>query len=124
MHYINKTNKGDFEMSEVNNNTPPVDEVCPAVGYQSITVCAPVTVTPHAEPRTPITKCCGDPTVTPGARTCEGTKNGTCTFTISQDICVAVPVDFSATAEVKDTYVTCNTASAEDICTDCDEDDE
>ena len=33
-----------------------------------------------------------------GKITCDGERNGSCVFTISQDICVAVPVEFGATA--------------------------
>lgn len=50
---------------------------------------------------------------------CDGVKNGTCVFTIGQNICVQVPVEFGATAQVGDTYVNCNGATADDICTDC-----
>ena len=93
---------------------------CPTAAYQSATVCVPVTVTPFAHTGTTSAKCCGTPIVTPGKNTCGGTKNGTCIFTISQDICVTVPVDFGATAVPGDTYVTCNVATSEDICADCD----
>ena len=54
-----------------------------------------------------------------GKVTCAGEKNGSCVFTITQDICVAVPVEFGATATVGDTFVSCNAASADDICTGC-----
>ncbi len=50
---------------------------------------------------------------------CSGVKNGSCAFTISQNICVQVPVEFGATAQVGDAYVNCSGATAEDICTDC-----
>lgn len=46
-------------------------------------------------------------------------KNGNCVFTVSQNICVEVPVEFGAVAEVGDAYVSRNGATAEDICTDC-----
>ena len=42
-------------------------------------------------------------------------------FTITQDICVAVPVEFGAVATVGDTYVSCNEVSDNDICTGCDQ---
>lgn len=99
------------------------DQTCPAIGYQSSSICVPVTITPFANAGATHTKCCGLPVVTPGINTCGGLKNGTCSFTISQDICVAVPVDFGATASVGDTYVNCNGASAQDICTECGKDD-
>ena len=94
-------------------------QTCPAVGYQSASVCVPVTVTPFAQTGLTVTKCCGEPVVTPGVATCGGTKNGACFFTISQDICVAVPVEFGAVATVGDTFVSCNGASETDICTNC-----
>ncbi|MEF9915996.1 MAG: hypothetical protein RR275_05060 [Lachnospiraceae bacterium] len=95
------------------------DQTCPAVGYQSASICVPVTVTPFAETGVTVTKCCGSPVVMPGKNTCGGVKNGSCSFTISQDICVAIPVVFGATATVGDTFVSCNKAASEDICTEC-----
>lgn len=57
--------------------------------------------------------------VTPGLEVCGGAKNGSCFFTISQDICVAVPVEFGAVASVGDTFVSCNGSSETDICATC-----
>lgn len=94
-------------------------QTCPAVGYQSASICVPVTVTPYAQAGMTTTKCCGNPVVTPGRDVCSGVRNGSCFFTITQDICVAIPVEFGATATVGDSYVNCNDASAQDICTDC-----
>lgn len=95
------------------------NQTCPAIGYQSASICVPVTITPYAEAGVTFTKCCGKPVVNPGVISCAGEKNGTCSFTISQDICVSVPVAFGANAMVGDTFVTCNGASSDDICTDC-----
>lgn len=81
-------------------------------------------MTPFARTGTPVTKCCGDPIVAPGRNTCAGTKNGACVFTITQNICVTVPVEFGATAVPGDTYVSCTGASADDVCTDCGEEPE
>ncbi|MEG2002786.1 MAG: hypothetical protein RR107_06820, partial [Clostridia bacterium] len=91
----------------------------PAVGYQSASICVPVTVTPFATTGATRTKCCGNPVVTSGKNTCGGIKNGACSFTISQDICVAVPVSFGAAAVVGDTFVNCNGASVQE-CEKCD----
>lgn len=95
------------------------NQTCPTVAYQLSSVCVPVTVTPFAKAGTTVTKCCTKPTVTAGKSTCNGVKNGQCVFTISQDICVEVPVEFGAVAAVGDTYVACNGASADEICADC-----
>ncbi|MGI6727256.1 MAG: hypothetical protein ACOX4P_01640 [Anaerovoracaceae bacterium] len=94
-------------------------ETCPATGYQPASVCVPVTVTPFATPGTTTTYCCGDPIVTPGTSLCEGEINGSCTFTITQNICVAVPVEFGATATVGAPSVECGDATEEDVCTNC-----
>lgn len=95
------------------------EQTCPTVGYQSASICVPVTVTPFARTGATFTKCCGAPVVMPGSITCQGERNGTCVFTLAQDICVAVPVEFGAVAAVGDTFVSCNNASAQDICTTC-----
>ncbi|MDD5952065.1 MAG: hypothetical protein PUC32_00205 [Oscillospiraceae bacterium] len=100
---------------------PPehTDRTCPAVGFQRATVCVPVTVRPFAHAGRTVTHCCGDPVVVAGEQPCAGTKNGVCHFTISQTICVEVPVEFGAVPVVGDPFVDCLGASEEDICTDC-----
>jgi len=95
-------------------------EVCESVGYQPATVCVPVTVTPFANPGTTTTTCCGPTVIIPGAIECDGgTKNGSCHFTMSQDICVAVPVEFGARTFVGEPSVTCEDATDVDVCTNC-----
>lgn len=90
---------------------------CPVIGYQRSTVCVPVTVTPFARVGTPITSCCGQPIVTAGS-VCPP-NGGVCRFTISQQICVAVPVEFGARAVAGTPSVQCGEASNLDICTGC-----
>lgn len=99
--------------------TDPTDGTCPAVGFQRVGVCVPVTVAPFAHAGDTVTKCCGDPKIVAGDDKCPGKKNGVCTFTISQTICVEVPVRFGAKATVGDTFVDCLDASADDICKNC-----
>lgn len=107
-------------MSEyVNINSD--SESCPSVGYQRMEVCVPVSVAPYAQTGTVKTKCCGKAVITSGGKTCGGKKNDVCVFTISQNICVEVPVTFGAVASVGDTYVNCLGASDED-CDGCGED--
>ena len=83
------------------------NQTCPATGFQSVSVCVPVTVAPFAQPGTTITECVGDPVISSGKATCPGAKNGVCTFTISQKLCVEVPVLFGANASVGDVFVNC-----------------
>lgn len=95
------------------------NQTCPTVAYQLSSVCVPVTVTPFAKAGLTVTRCCAKPVVTPGDNTCNGVPNGQCVFTVSQDICVEVPVEFGAVASVGNAYVACNGASADNICPDC-----
>lgn len=95
------------------------NQTCPTVGYQAATVCVPVTIEPYARAGATRTKCCGEASVLPGKQICGGIKNGLCSFTLSQNICVAVPVEFGANAVVGEAFVDCLGASATDICTDC-----
>lgn len=94
-------------------------ETCPATGYQPASVCVPVTVTPFATAGETTTFCCGPPIITPGIVTCPGIVNGSCIFTITQNICTAVDVEFGATASVGAPSVLCGTATGEDVCTNC-----
>lgn len=98
----------------------PIVVTCPAVAYQPLTVCVPVTITPFANALPTTTFCCGDPIITPGTGNCGGILNGNCTFTITQNICVSVPIEFGATSIVGNPFVQCEDATAEDVCSDCD----
>lgn len=98
--------------------------VCPATGYQKVEICVPVTVKPFAKTGPTTTKCCGKPIVKPGIIKCDGIKNGECFFTISQKICVEVPVAFGAESFTGDTFVNCLDASAENICIECSKEDQ
>ena len=90
------------------------NKICPAVGYQKVGVCVPVTVTPFAHAKEIKMKCCGKPVVSTCSCPCTGKKNGICTFTISQTICVEVPIEFGANVQVGDTYVDCLGTRLED----------
>lgn len=95
---------------------------CPVIGYQRSTVCVPVTVTPFAHVGAPITTCCGNPVVTAGD-VCPR-NGGVCRFTITQQICVAVPVEFGARAVAGTPGVQCGEVSSINICADCTPSDE
>ena len=93
------------------------DGGCTATGYQRSTVCVPITVTPYARVGTPVTTCCGAPTVTAG-NGC-GANNRSCQFTICQQVCIQVPVTFDTDAAAGTPCILCGGVSSTDICTDC-----
>lgn len=94
------------------------EQMTAAKGYQTLITCVPVTVTPYAKPGETVTRCCGDPVVVAGETECDGVKNGNCHFTISQTLCIEVPVYFGATATTSEYYVDCVGAS-EKFCDNC-----
>lgn len=96
-------------------------QTCPVTGFQKASICVPVNVSPFAHAGPTVTKCCGDPVIVPGDKPCPGKKNGVCSFTISQTICVEVPIKFGADAVTGDTFVDCMGASTDNICNNCKE---
>lgn len=82
---------------------------CESVFYQKETVCVPVKVTPFAKPGIAKTTCCGIPIVNPGAE-CSGNQTS-CSFTITQSICVEIPIAFGADIETGAAVVQCGIAS-------------
>ncbi len=106
-------------MTEATSFLQSPDPDCTVTGYQTIQIQAPITVTPHVQTGRPITRCCGDPVVSSGRASRPGCRNGSCIFTIRQEICVAVPVTFHATAATDDIFVDCDRASAENLCACC-----
>lgn len=102
-------------------NGEPVEEVCPATAFVPVSVCSPVTVTPFTNVLPTKTFCCGPPKVINGSTPCGGIENGSVNFTITQDICVRVPIEIGATSEVGNPFVNPGGATVEDICTDCGE---
>ena len=80
---------------------------CPAVGQREVEVCIPVEIIPFVKVGSVKTKCCGEPVIKNGDCHCQGKKNGTCSFTISQTLNVEVPIFFGANTQVGDMFVDC-----------------
>lgn len=90
---------------------------CLVTAYQEADVCALVTVTPIATAGTITTVCCGTPVITPGATQCSGPTQ--CTFTITQTVCLTVPVTFGAEATVADPTINCQDPTLTNVCATC-----
>lgn len=92
-----------------NENRP-----CESVFYQKETVCVPVKVTPFAKPAEAKAICCGEPIITAGT-SCSGNQTS-CSFTITQNLCIEIPISFGAVIETGTAVVQCGTVSE----TECD----
>ena len=90
---------------------------CESTFYQQETVCVPVKVTPFAKPGTAKTVCCGKAVVSPGAQ-CPGSQTS-CSFTVTQKLCVEIPISFGAVVETGTAVVQCgNVSETECNCSD------
>lgn len=100
---------------------PVCEEVgtCETAAYQPLSVSVPVTVEPFVSEGEATTFCCGDPTVIREPARCDCIDDNTCTFVITQNLCVKVPVTFGANALVGSAIVQCGEATGEDVCTGC-----
>lgn len=82
---------------------------CSPVFFQTESVCVPVTVTPFAEPGDATVSCCGNPVVRTEDR-CPGTRTS-CTFTVTQTLCIRIPITFGADVETGPATVQCGEVS-------------
>lgn len=101
---------------------PPKPPMTPRIGCQYVNVCVPVTVTPYTVHGMIRTQCCGEAVVTSNCDHCKGRANGSCDFTITQKICVEVPIDFGANVALGDSFIEC--AGARDVPCNCADNDD
>lgn len=85
---------------------PRVQELpngCDTVVSETVCVQADITISPKVEVGTIETYCVGSPVIGP----CQGNKVEECTFSVSQRICVQIPLTFSAEASAEPTGIVC-----------------
>lgn len=80
---------------------------CPTIVHETVCVQADVTISPEVTVGTIETFCVGGPVI----GKCPGTPSpsNSCTFTVSQNICVQVPLVFSASATATPSGIVCGT---------------
>lgn len=105
-----------YEKEAVKKNS-----TCLKIAYQRAVVTVPVAVKPYSVAGPTNTLCCSDPVITNVRWT--GSKEQICYFTITQEICIEIPVQFGAEAYVGAPGVDCLGTSLED-CEDCMESDD
>lgn len=86
-----------------------VADECPAIVHETVCVQANVTITPNVAVGAIQSFCVGEPII--GA--CPGEPVRECVFAVSQNICVQVPLTFSATAIAVPSGIVCSAPSAE-----------
>jgi len=112
--------KDKFQNNIDNCNPSCEDDKCNVNTFQEIDVCVPITIEPYVNLGDAIVECTDDPYITPFP--CNTwNKNGTCKFTITQRLCVMIPVEFRAAVSSGPTSVICGNISDKDCpSNDCD----
>lgn len=97
--------------TDCNNNITKVvtalqneEGLCETVVHENVCVQATVTITPDVNSGPSTSFCLGNPII----GSCPGTLRENCVFTVSQNICVQIPLTFSATAEAVPNGIVCN----------------
>jgi hypothetical protein len=103
------------DREQVSANLPGT---CSRLAYQRATVNVPVCVKPFTLLGSANTYCCDEPLITDLHCHPHGHKQ-ICCFTVSQEICVEIPVHFGARVCAGESWVECHESSAES-CADCD----
>lgn len=79
------------------------DNVCESVVHETVCVQGNVTITPSVVSGPSTSFCVGNPII----GSCPGELRRNCVFTVSQNICVQIPLTFSATASATANGVVC-----------------
>lgn len=114
---------GTTAANRLNGNAQLLQDVIPAC-TQEVTaeVCAQatVTLTPRVQSLTPVVTCINGPLVNTSCTDVPGftplNNNGSCTFTVSQVICVTIPLDFSVDVDAVPSGGACGGVVAGDVC--------
>lgn len=89
---------------------------CNKIGTQSVDVAAPMTMTPIATVGTATVACQGNPT----AACVTGEGGASCTVTITQRLCVSVPIRYSVAVSPDDPTIACaGSAESSGSCSCC-----
>ncbi len=89
---------------------------CTVVAYQKANVSVPVTVKPKVHAGDVNTFCCGDPHIKRSSYSVRynhlsDSSDSSCSFVISQNICIEIPIEFTAKTYVQDPHIECRGAS-------------
>ena len=88
---------------------------CSKIGTQCVDVSAPLTLTPIATAGTAVITCQGMPSVV-----CVTDDEGTsCTVTVTQRVCVAVPIRYSVVVNPDDPTIACAAGAESSSCSSC-----
>jgi len=109
--------KGMTVCGPVNNFEKQNNEesIITVTGFHETTVSVPVTVTPFVNVGPTKTHLLGESLILSGISTCPGTQNGSCQFTISQNICVEIPIEIGGTASLGELRAVFGNATNEKI---------
>lgn len=107
-------NTTEYDILAVSENHKKETETiitCDKTIHQKAKVSLPVSVEPFVVYGKIKAKCCGNPKISIECK-------DNCSYVITQEICIDIPLKFGVTTEIKDEYVVCETPGFEDVCND------
>lgn len=109
------------DMESSHKNIEKGRKGCKTLTYQYANVSVPVTVRPCVNAGNAVAFCCGEPDIKRSYCSLKhgGNGGGGCRFTLSQCICIEVPIEFDANALIGTPCVECGEAGVADGCDNC-----
>lgn len=98
-----------MEDIHIDFTTQKPDKGCTVITHQNARVSVPVTVKPKVSAGDIKSFCCGEPKVTPSPYTisCKPYPDSRCSFVLTQNICIEIPIEFSADAVLSPPCIAC-----------------
>jgi len=100
-------------MSEAYENVKPNDDEhdedknCTVIAHKKANISVPITVKPRVKTKEANTFCVGEPVVLKKTLECKNQHNPSCSFVLSQNVCIEIPVEIAADAIVREASIDC-----------------
>ena len=104
MGFIDTDKKQQTSDNNFNLNCVP-GNICISTAYQKMRVSVPVTVKPVAYDLPATIYCCGDPCIKYKPIPCRGVNKSICSFVLTQNLCIEIPIVISAKTMVGKSFV-------------------
>ena len=104
-YYIGNSRYGKARWEEIAIKGNDDQKKNRVIAQQKASISVPFTVAPKVNTKEAISHCCGDPVVKQKYVQCEYCHKNYMSFVLSQNICVEIPIEFSAEAIAKNACI-------------------
>ena len=107
-------NNSEYDIREDKESCESEEETiitCEKIVHQKSKVSLPISIEPFVVSGKIKARCCGNPRISIECR-------DNCSYVITQEICIDIPLKFGVSAELKDKFIECDIPYIEDTCKD------